>query len=76
MNPIVNSNVAPIYFKSLEKFIYLAERHTGQAIANPYFNRTLRRPISLHKQQIDPRNTFAEAVDLRHRHSEVEYLIL
>jgi len=25
---------------------------------------------------IDPHNTFAEVIDLRHRHSEVEFLIL
>ncbi|CDK40343.1 hypothetical protein BN903_29 [Halorubrum sp. AJ67] len=44
--------------------------------ADPYFNRLSRRPISLHKRQVNPRDTFAEALDLRHRHSEVERLIL
>ena len=42
----------------------------------PYFNRPARCPIPLHKRQVDPRDTFAEAFDFGHRHSEVERLIL
>jgi len=44
--------------------------------ADPYFNRPARRSISLHKRQVDPRDTFAEALGFGHRHSEVERLIL
>jgi hypothetical protein len=44
--------------------------------ADPYFNRPSRRSISLHKRQVDPRGTFAEALGFGHRHSEVERLIL
>jgi len=44
--------------------------------ADPYFNRPSWSSISLHKRQVNSRNTFAEAFDFGHRHSEVECLIL
>jgi hypothetical protein len=43
--------------------------------ANFLFNRPAWSPISLHKRQVDPRDTFAEAFDFGHKHSEVEHLI-
>ena len=44
--------------------------------ADPYFNRPAWSSISLHKRQVDPRGTFAEAVEFWHRHSEIVRLIL
>ncbi|CDK40366.1 hypothetical protein BN903_52 [Halorubrum sp. AJ67] len=44
--------------------------------ADSYFNRPARSSISLHKRQVDPRGTFAEAVEICHRHSELVRLIL
>jgi len=44
--------------------------------ADPYFNHLSWSSISLHKRQVDPRNTFAESFDFGHKHSEVERPIL
>ena len=41
-----------------------------------HLNRPLGSPLSLHKRQVNPCDTFAEAFDFGHRHSEVERLIL
>jgi hypothetical protein len=39
-------------------------------------NRPLGSPLSLHKRQVDPLDTLAEAFGFCHRHSELERLIL
>jgi len=41
-----------------------------------YLNRPLGSPLALHKRQVDPLDTFAEAVEFWHRHSELVRLIL
>ena len=76
MNPVMDSDVTPIDSKPFEMFTYLTQRHVGQMTADPYFNRPARRSIPLHKRQVNPRDTFAEALGFGHRHSEVERLIL
>jgi hypothetical protein len=45
-------------------------------IANSLFNRPAWRSISLHKRQVDPRDTFVEAFDFGYKHSNVERLIV
>lgn len=71
MNPVVNGDLAPIDPKPSEILTYLTQRHAGQVTADPYFNRPARRLISLHKRQVDLHDSFAEAFDFGHRHSEV-----
>jgi len=44
--------------------------------SDAHLNRPLGSPPTLHKRQIYPRDTLAEAFDLGHRHSENERLIL
>jgi hypothetical protein len=39
-------------------------------------NRPLGSPLALHKRQIYPRDTLAEAFGIEHGHSELERLIL
>ena len=45
-------------------------------IPNAYLNRTPRSSLALHKRQIYPRDTTAEAFGIEHGHSENERLIL
>jgi len=45
-------------------------------IDDPYFNHPSPSSISLHKRQVDPHDSFAEAVEFWHRHSELVRLIL
>lgn len=42
---------------------------TGQMTVDPYFNFPPQSSFSFHKRRVNLRNTFAEAVELWHRHS-------
>jgi len=75
MNPVVNSDMTPINPKSFEMLTYLSVTYrlsdSGSLLQSP-----ARRSISLHKRQVNPRDTFAEAVEFCHRHSELVRPIL
>ena len=76
LNPIMDRDMTPLDPKLFKIFIYLAYLPISQVISGPYFNRPVRRSISLHKRRVDPRDAFAEAVGFWYRYLEPVRLIL